>query len=332
MDRAATVTAFQAVEGLEEIVVPKKNGTSEFIVTADDGLKWKPSDGADQLSVTMEAATQALRHVPGLSGTAIREWPTSLLVEPLNWWFRHGSGEARALYNADGEVLSFTKRAEAGIQRPTRMLEAVEDALGEKGIATDDLYYDKVRVGLDQVSFAVITHEKTEEVKAGDVFDAGIMVFGSPTGEAHVEVSPYLNRVFCTNGMISPVAIGRYSHRGSDGASIYDWTRDMTVQAWDAIDNEIDAVRSLTGIPVDGNVHAVMADLFDRHHVPARQREAVLEALVEESDGTMFGVSQSFNRVANDVEDVSGLRHLLMVSGDVAHQTERCTACMRALN
>ncbi len=331
MNRAALVTAFQSVEGLEEVVVPKKSGTSKFTVT-DDGLKWKPSDGADELSVTMEAATQALRHVPGLSGTAIKEWPTSLLVEPLNWWFRNGAGEARALYNSDGEVLSFTKRAEAGIHRPTRMLEAVEDALSEKGIATDDLYYDKVRVTLDRVSFACVTHEKSEEIKAGDVFDAGIMVFGSPTGEAYTEVSPYLNRILCTNGMISPVAIGRYSHRGSDGASIYDWTRDMTVQAWDAIDGELEAVRSLTGIEIDGNVHSVMADLFERHHVPARQRESILEALAEESDGTMFGVSQAFNRVANDVEDVDGLRHLLMVSGDVAHQTERCSACMRAIN
>ncbi len=331
MNRAALVTAFQAVEGLEEVVVPKKSGTSKFTVT-DDGLKWSPSDTADELTVTMDAAVQALRHVPGLSGTAIKEWPTSLLVDPLNWWFQNGVGEARALYNSDGEVLSFTKRAEAGIHRPTRMLEAVEDALNEKGIATEDVYYDKVRVTLDRVSFAVVTHEKSEEIKAGDVFDAGIMVFGSPTGEAYTEVSPYLNRLVCTNGMISPVAIGRYSHRGSDGASIYDWTRDMTVQAWDAIDGELEAVRSLTGIEIDGNVHSVMADLFERHHVPARQRESILEALAEESDGTMFGVSQAFNRVANDIEDVDGLRHLLMVSGDVAHQTERCSACMRAIN
>ncbi len=331
MNRAALVTAFQAVEGLEEVVVPKKSGTSEFSVT-DDGFKWKPSASADELTVTKDAAIQALRHVPGLSGTAVSEWPTPLLVEPLNWWFKHGAGEARALYNANGEVVSFTKRAEAGIHRPTRMLEAVEDALNEKGIDADDLYYDKVRVGLDKTSFAVVTHEKAEEVKAGDVFDAGIMVFGSPTGEAYTEVSPYLNRIICTNGMISPVAIGRYSHRGSDGASVYDWTRDMTVQAWDAIDGELEAVRSLTSINIDGNVHSVMADLFERHHVPARQRESILEALGEEADGTMFGVSQAFNRVANDIEDVSGMRHLLMVSGDVAHQTERCSACLRAMN
>jgi len=85
-------------------------------------------------------------------------------------------------------------------------------------------------------------------------------------------------------------------------------------------------------IDVDGNVHTVLADLFERHHVPAGQREAIIEAAVEEADGTLFGISQAFNRVANMQEEVGTLRHLLMVTGDMAHQTERCTECLRTIN
>ncbi len=330
MNRAALLTALETVEDLEEIVVPKRGGTSEFTIT-DDGLQWQPGDG-DAYKVGREAAAQALRHVPGLSQAAIKEWPTHLLMEPLNWWYTHGDGDVRALVNGEGDVASFTKRADYGIHSPTRMLEAVEEGLNEKGINGSDLYFDKVRVGLDQTSFAVVTHERNTEIKSGDVMDAGIMVFGSPTGEAYIEVSPYLNRLICTNGMVSPVSMGRWSHRGGDGGSLYDWTKELTLQSWDAIDGELDAVRGLTEIEVGGNVHNVLADLFERHHVPAGQREDIIEAAVEEADGTMYGISQAFNRVANGVEDVAGLRHLLMITGDVAHQTERCSACLRTIN
>jgi hypothetical protein len=105
----------------------------------------------------------------------------------------------------------------------------------------------------------------------------------------------------------------------------------MTLQSWDAIDDEMEAVRSLTTVEVDGNVHNVLADLFERHHIPVSQRQLITEAAVENFDGSMFGISQAFNQVANSLEDVAAMRHLLMVTGDVAHQTERCSACLRAI-
>lgn len=331
MNRGALLTALSTVEDLEEIIVPKSGGGSEFTIR-DDGFYWLPTSTGQEFKVGKTQAAQALRHVPGLGAAAIKEWPTELLLEPMNWWYGHGDGEVRALTNADGEVVSFTKRAEAGIHSPTRMLEAVEEGLAEKGIATEDLYYDKVRVGLDRVSFAAVTHNESAEIKAGDFLDRGIMVFGSPTGESYIEVSPYLNRLVCTNGMISPVNLGRWSHRGGDGSSVFDWAKEMTLTSWDAIDGELDALAGLQDVNIEGNVHNVLSDLFERHHVPVGQREAIVEAAVEEHDGTMFGISQAFNRVANDQEDVAGLRHLMMVTGDIAHQTERCSHCLRAMS
>lgn len=331
MNRSALLTALAPVEQLEQVVVPKSGGSSAFVI-AEDGLYWQPAGIGDQYKVGREAAAQALRHVPGLSAPAIKEWPTDLLMGPLNWWYQNGDGDVRALIS-DDEVLSFTKKADGHVQSPVQMLEGVEEALFEKGVETDSLYYDKVRVGLDRTSFAVITGGREEAVKVGDLMNPGVMVFGSPTGAAHTEVSPYLNRLVCTNGMVSPVAMQRWSRTaGTDGGSIFDWTKEVTLSSWDAIDGELDAVKALTEVPVNGNVAGVLGDLFERHHVPGGMREAVLEAAVEEADGTMFGIAQAFNRVANTVEDVAGMRHLLMVTGDVAHQTERCSACLRIVN
>ncbi len=330
MNRAALLSVLEPVAQMEEIIVPKSGGNSEFAIKSD-GLYWNAGLGREY-KVGKDAAPQALRHVPGLSSAAIKEWPVEHLLQPLNWWYKNGEGEVRALANSEGEIISFTKRSDHGINNPLRMLEAIEEGLAEKGVATDDLYYDKVRVGLDRVSFAVVTHERHEEIKAGDIMDAGIMAFTSPTGESHIEVTPYLNRLICTNGMVSPVAMARWSVRGDDGGSVFDWAKEMTLQSWDAIDDEMDAVKNLTQVEVDGNVHNVLADLFERHHVPAGQRQLVTEAAVENFDGTMFGIAQAFNWVANDLEDVAAMRHLMMVTGDVAHQTERCSACLRAIN
>ena len=343
MDQAALLTKLQPVEGMQEIVVPKNGGT-EFRATAGEGLTWHP-EGHDEYKVGREAAVQALRHVPGLGGAAVtghNAWPGQLLIEPLNWWYQNGEGDVRALVNGEGEVLSFTKRAEQGIQSPTRLLEAVTEGLEKVEADIGDLYFDKVRVGLDAVSFAIVTEQHHDLVQPGRhdfidktdgiVFDAGIMVFTSPTGEKHTEISPYLNLLACYNGMISPVAMERYQVQGGDGGNLYDWAREMTFNSWDAIDGELEALKNLRGIPVDGHVHDVLADVFERHHVPAGLRQDIAEAAVETADNTLFGIAQAFNRVANDQEDVAGLRHLLMVTGDIAHQTERCTECLRAIN
>jgi hypothetical protein len=85
-------------------------------------------------------------------------------------------------------------------------------------------------------------------------------------------------------------------------------------------------------VRLDGHASDVLADLFQRHRVPVGLRREVQEALASEADGTMYGVAQAFNRAANRVGDLSAMRHLLAVTGEIAHNTERCPECLRQLN
>ena len=131
MKRESLLTALAPVSDLEEIVTPKQQG-NEFAIK-DDGLYFQPAIGmADEYKVGSDAAAQALRHVPGLSAAAIKEWPTDLLLAPMNWWYQHGEGDVRTLVNGD-EVVSFTKTASNGLHNPVRLVEAVEDVVQELG-------------------------------------------------------------------------------------------------------------------------------------------------------------------------------------------------------
>lgn len=330
MNRTALTQAMERVSGATDIVVPKAGGNADFVVK-EGGLFFRPS-GMEEYKVGVEAAKQAMIHVPGLSAAAMKEWPIDLLLEPLNWWYRHGEGDVRALAMND-EILTFTRKTNLPIVNPMEIVEAVESGLVEKGLDAEEFYYDKVRVGLDHCSFAVVTSEYAQPVKVGDIVNGGVMAFASPTGAKATEVSPFLNRLVCTNGMISPLLMERFSWKGEAG-NIFDWTKAETMRSYDAIDQEVEALVELTRIEVpDSALHTVLADLFDRHHVNASVRQMVTEAAIIEADGTMFGLAQAFNRAANDGGlNIDQMRHLLMVTGDVAHQTDRCTSCLRAMN
>jgi len=322
------------VSALQEIEVPVRGSGMSFSIE-DSGPVFNLSALPDPLPVGPTALESALRMVPGLSKTAVAQWPVDLLNHPLNWWFQHGDGQVKIMLPTDGtEVLAFTRAGKVGIN-PSHVLDVAVESLGSVGVDPESLVFDKVRVGLDSTCFAAIAAagQGARALKVGDVTQAGVMFFTTPTGQKATEITPFLYRLVCTNGMISAAEMGRFAIRGGDGESIGDWTRRLTLQAWDAVDGELDAMASLVDIPInEGNSGQVLSDLYERHHVSPGLRREITEALAEEADGSMYGVAQAFSRAANDLEDPHALRHLLMVTGDVAHQRDRCTACQRVLN
>lgn len=337
LDREAVTAVLEPLESLAEVTVPLRgSGHSEFVVRSADeerpGLWWRAID--TEYYVDQAALEGALSKVPGLSGPAVREWPASLLLPPLNWWYSQADGQVRALTTVEEgrpTVVQFTKK-ESPLNSTLRMLETAEQALAERGVEVGTLQYDRVGASLDRASVAIVAPGVTEEVKEGDVVSAGIFFINSPVGTKKIELSPYVNRLICTNGWISPVNMASFSIKGGDGGSMDEWVQSATFSAWDAVSGEIDQIRGLTEVPIDGHHTDVLRDIFERHGVASRLRERVVEAYAEENDGTMFGIANAFNRAANDVTDIGQVRNLMMVSGEVAHQSERCSACLRALN
>jgi hypothetical protein len=331
LTRNEVEAALRPIDSLEERIVTMQGKGLEFSVGADDGgLRLRVLK--DQFKVQRPAFEQALVFVPGLTKPAISDWPTDMLLTPVNWFLQHRGEEMRMLISGD-EIVAFPKKITT-MTPTTQLLDQVVGAVVAEGADPDTLQYDKVRVSLDRCSVAIISPENRAEAKKGDALNGGVMLLNSPTGRADIEVSAYVNRLVCTNGMISPVALRSFRvRRGSSGFDhLSEWVTDAARESWLALDGEFSALRDLTQIPVDGHGADVLRDVFTRHRVPARLRDAVQEALIEEGDGSLYGIAQAFNRAANGQEDIGAMRHLLMVTGEMAHQTSRCSECLRSLN
>ena len=317
------------LDGLGEVVVPRRGGHAELVSAEGQNIGFRI--GGQEYAVSDSALEEVFNHVPGMSKAALTQWPEELLVPAVNWFLGNQSGDVRALTYNDA-VISFPKR-EVPIHYPSQVLDRMVGSLGDAGVNVDELEAHKVSTSVHQTRFALVSPERSAEPKVNDVLAGGVLVDLSPSGANNIEMSPYVNRLVCTNGMISPVSLGRWAWRGDSGdGSFLNWVADFTTEAWGALEAEFEALDALTAMPINGHTEDVLRDMFRRHRVPARVRELVTAAALDEADGTMYGIAQSFNRAANEVEDLRHARDLWMVTGEMAHQTDRCESCFQSLH
>lgn len=334
---AATMTELkeklEPYSRLGSVVVPRRGGHAELVVDEEEGEILYRASG-NEYSLSDEALEQVFTHVPGMSKAALAQWPEELLLTTVNWFLANQAGEVRAITMGD-QVVSFPKK-DVPIHYPLGVVDAIENALVDLDVDVETLEAHAVRTGIDRVMFSLVHPEKVAEPRVDDIVQGGLFVQLSPTGNAHIELSPYVNRLVCTNGQISPVNLGRWSWRGDTGSSgdgsFLDWVGSFTTESWTALDDEFAALHSLTEMKVNGHTQDVLRDLFNRHRVPSSVRDEVMAAALDEADGTMYGIAQSFNLAANRIDNDGYMRHLWMVTGEIAHQTDRCGECFRALN
>lgn len=277
--------------------------------------------GGVELAVAEEGLVAGLQKVPGLTKAAVQQWPVEMLINTTNWFYEHGEGDARGLVH-NNVLIGFTKSPDSPIYPVSQIVETMTAALPD-----DEYLFGNVRVSLDQVTFGLVTPARTSEPKVGDVVQAGIWALHSPTARRNPEISPFVNRLVCTNGMISSRSLSKWSWKGN--ADYIDWVTESTGYAWNSLDLEFESLEALTHQALNGHASVVLEDLFDRHRVPSNLRAGVLDAVVDEADGTMYGIAQAFNRAANEIDNPAAMRGLLMVTGDIAAQDERCENCFR---
>lgn len=303
--------------------------TKEFkFVQGDDEKLYARVESGNEYRVTAQALETALTKVPGLQKAAVTQWPVDLFLDTVNWFYEHGDGDARGLVKNE-QIIGFTKDADKPMYPVNQVLDQIQTTLSETGADISEVGFNNVRVDFDRAAFGLVVPSKEAQPKKGDVVQAGIWVHHSPTSKKPGEIASYVNRLVCTNGMISQRSLQKWTWRG--GGSFMDWVGMATEGAWNSIDAEFEGLKQLTKQPLNGHASVVLEDLFETHRVPSALRESVMEAVIDEGDGTMYGIAQAFNRAANQVDDITQMRGLLAVTGDVVAQEDRCGSCFRSL-
>jgi hypothetical protein len=165
--------------------------------------------------------------------------------------------------------------------------------------------------------------------EVGDLVRGGVAFTNSMTAAVETEIEPFVLRIACLNGMLSPVFGGdraQFRYRRKDGPPDV-WLRD----AVDAIGEQYESLF----VALDTAAQAVLDDpqraIRDQiRSIPGPMREEVVNAYQEEPMPTVWGVANAITRAARDggfeaAHRVTAQRH----AGWFATSPEVCSTCGR---
>lgn len=171
------------------------------------------------------------------------------------------------------------------------------------------------------------------EVKVGDIVEGGVFIRNSEVGDGALQVTPFLHRLVCTNGMVTNVAdtgiegltqyhMGKALGSGGEGGSAQRWYSDDTRKKQDeaffssvgdvvrgCLKDEViakigDTLRMGTErhIPDTVEVATVVGRTKDKLGLLEREEKSILDHLARGGDMSQWGLVNAVTRTAEDVQ------------------------------
>lgn len=303
----------------------------------DEAVDAYVSLNGSEFQLSKDAVLEATS-ICGLTKNYASRTPARLIEPQLNYWFRDGLvGKEYKLLTVDSLGAAFARATVV----PFSNLRLLDQALAgiKAAYGTDDVLVDyKLAHNLKYTAFRLIVPEQTRVIENtgtdNDTWSVGVQVRNSAIGDTQTDISGYLFRWWCTNGAIDTFASsGAWSRRssGQDEWSVYEWAREAVDGVLGGLEHSLDAVQSLTDIPIAGEAADVLRDVFTQYRIPVKEREQIIENMIEAENLTMYAVMQAVTQAANNPELSPGNAEALMrAGGDLPHSaSDRCEACRR---
>lgn len=255
-----------------------------------------------------------------------------LLAHNVNAWFRREPKMrmVRTLHNKARAVLSDRYRP---IENED-VFNVIYPIFAELGIrmvsaeVTENRFYVKA-----------LFRERQAEVKKGDIIETGVSVRNSEIGLGAIEVSPFIHRLVCLNGMVVNDAafrkahVGKIHQGGENGATeIYrDDTKQAIDEAWlymirdtvraagsqDFADRQAEKLRAATEDKIVGDPVAATVCLQEKFGLSDSARTGIMRHLIEGGDLSRYGMAQAVTRYSQDVEDYDAATDLEVAGGAI---------------
>ena len=222
----------------------------------------------------------------------------------------------------------------------TEVLEAAFDMIPESvKTELEHLEVRRFRSSVDVLELDVTTPTASVELRVGDIAAAGISIYHSSSGASATQISTYLHRLVCTNGLLVPVCrnderlrIRRLDKSRFSKKEMLENIRRISRIAWNNLDIKLQALAELSRNKVDPE--AVLEDLVKRMHLNKKISQALREALQSDElgfDGSQLGVINALSRLATHHSGLNRmLRRRLMEASGILSQEEvhRCPTCL----
>lgn len=171
------------------------------------------------------------------------------------------------------------------------------------------------------------------EPRVGDLTRAGLSFFRKSISDEMI-VSLFLERLACTNGMVSRYPGTEFRLKGSTAEEIIDQMESAARRAFDSGREAIESFYELRNHPVTGDVTQLVARSADAIGLSDAQVRAMVYRAPEIDDkATVFDVVNLFTNQANRPDITAPVRRLLTTGGGqlAASGHPRCHACQQQL-
>lgn len=177
-----------------------------------------------------------------------------------------------------------------------------------------------------------------QEVKVGQVVEAGICVSNSEIGAGSVKVQPLVFVLSCMNGAIMNTSIrkyhvGRNSYDLTDGIQhlLTNETKDANDKAFwmsvrdvvsstfqaDVFTGMVDKMREAADVPIKGNIEKVVEVTRKIYGLNEQVGASILENLIRGGDLSKWGLSNAVTFIANTAETYELATQLETVGGSI---------------
>lgn len=257
-----------------------------------------------------------------------KEEAVELIVPHLNYWYGNElSGNVLRLLTVDDTAIMAIPKANFKHVKISKVVDAVESVLG-KSIAG----YHKPWISPTAFHFSVLTPREVEVAK-NQVFNAGIRVAHSITGEVSTNVAPYLFNQWCTNGATTEHEIKAWKRRNQK-EDIEIWLQRTITEATKLFDKEVGKLQELCGIKVNKETSLILDSVLEQSMVPRALQKEVRNTLIDDGAEDFFDLYNIFTKVdthSNFDEHPNSKGVLDRVAAHLAHHSHLCPICHKQM-
>ncbi|KKN40489.1 hypothetical protein LCGC14_0732780 [marine sediment metagenome] len=256
MNRAEVLEKLDPI--LETQVRQVEHSPRTRVVVTPDMVTFQPGGGQHHMEMTkagVESMTKYIGLPWNIAGNLQPGTFGNVATELLSRKNRY------SLVTKDGAITGLVKPGQFHNLNAGRVLQTIEGAI--RGVEFHRvLILDNYSVSLEVIG------EKREAVSRGDLIQAGANISFSPLGTVDPMVQSYVLRLSCTNGQTSNTVLREfhYGGGGGEGDDIWQWFRNSTRTAYNALDRIVTRYRAMMN-----------------EHIPAGDRAAMLEAMLREA-------------------------------------------------
>lgn len=254
-----------------------------------------------------------------------------LLAENVNHWL-HTQPKNRMVRTIGNTARAFLSDKFLRIDNE-QIAEQVLPVLMEAGAQVRSTAITEKRMYIKAVLF-----EMQLEVKKGDVVCAGVSISNSEVGMGAVNISPFIERLVCTNGMVrndSKFSARHVGGRVSQGEEIYALlsreaiqaddraillkVRDVVRASFDQVRFEtyVNNMREATEQRIEGDPVEAVKLLSKQNQFNEFEQGSVLRHLIEGGDLSRWGLLNAVTRTAQDVAEYDRSHELETLGGDM---------------